>query len=236
MRFRDRRDAGRQLARALEGLQPARPLVFAIPRGGVVVGAEVAAHLGAPLLPLVVRKVGAPHNPELAIGAVGPGRVRLHGRLCAELGLSPRDVERAVARARAELAERLARYGAPDRLPDLRGRTAILVDDGLATGATAEVALALLAEAGPERLILAVPVAAPDTLARVARRADACVCLHAPEPFLAVGAHYERFGQVGDHEVLELLRRHGPAAGRDAPPPGGGGPTAADNGARGRAD
>lgn len=221
MRFADRAEAGRQLAEALRGeVDPAAAVIFAIPRGGVVVGAEVARALGAPLLPLVVRKVGAPFNPELAIGAVAPGALLLHRALCRELGLSEEAVREAVARAREELAARLERLGAPDRLPDLEGRDAVLVDDGIATGATAELALRVLATRGPRRRVLAVPVAPREVLARLQRHADRCVCLHTPEPFLAVSAHYRRFGQVDDQEVRALLESLAPG-GEDhkGPPP-----------------
>jgi len=205
MRFRDRTEAGERLAQALAALPLPRPVVLAIPRGGVVVGAAVARRLKAPLYPLVVRKVGAPFNPELAIGAVGPGGVYLNRRMCAELGLTPEQVSAAVARAQEELEERLARLGLGKALPEVRGCSAVLVDDGMATGATIEVAVRLLRPLEPEQLVLAVPVASAEAVRRLGPQVDRCVCLLVPEPFFAVGAHYERFGQVSDAEVRECL-------------------------------
>lgn len=217
MRFRDRTEAGERLADALARLSLQRPVVFGVPRGGVVVAAAVARRLGAPLVPIVVRKVGSPFNPELAVGAVGPGLTYINRALCAELGVSERQLAAALEQARLELAERMRRLGASPQLPELRGRSAVLVDDGVATGATAELAVRLLRQRHPDEVVLAVPVAAAEALRRLEPQVDRCVCLHVPEPFFAVGAHYERFGQVSDAEVAELLRAVAAAAGTAAP-------------------
>lgn len=206
MRFHDRRDAGRRLGERLKDEALADPIVLALPRGGVPVGHEVARALGAPLEVFVARKVGAPHLPEYGIGAVaeGGGGV-MDGWAVRAFGLSRRDFDRLAEAERAELERRVGRYRHGRPLPSLRGRTVVLVDDGLATGVTAEAALLALREAQPRRLVLAVPVCAPDTVARLRGVADDVVCLHAPEGFAAVGQWYERFGQTTDEEVEDLL-------------------------------
>ena len=212
--FADRCEAGRLLAAALQHLTDASPVVLALPRGGVPVASEVAAALEAPLDVVLVRKIGAPGQPELGIGAVvdgRPPRTVWNQAVLREFHVS--DVYRELAERR-ELAEierrrRLYRGGRPAAA--VRGRTAIVVDDGVATGSTVRAALAALREAGPRRLVLAVPVAPADTLAELAGEADEIVCLASPEPFLAVGQHYRDFTQTSDAEVIALLRRAGRA-------------------------
>jgi len=218
--FRDRRDAGRRLARRLAPFAGERPVVLGLPRGGVPVAAEVARALGAPLDVLVARKVGAPGNPEYGIGAIAEDGVRvLNEPALHMLQLTPEELERATARAERELRERLVRYRTGRGAVQVKGRTTIVVDDGLATGGTARAALRALRGRDPARLILAVPVGAPETIAALAGECDEVVCLLAPEPMRAIGYWYEDFGQTTDAEVLALLGA-APAAARglDDPP------------------
>jgi predicted phosphoribosyltransferase len=202
MRFADRREAGQRLAIALEHLRERRPHVLAAPRGGVVVGGEVARALDAPLDAVVARKLRAPGNPELAIGAVAEGSgVYLDERS----GVSPEYIEREVAAQRLEIARRVQVYRQGRPLPDLRGRTVIVVDDGIATGATVIAALRAIREHAPAHMVVAVPVAPPESIARLAREADEVVCLAAPGAFYAVGQFYDSFAQVNDDEVNTVL-------------------------------
>jgi predicted phosphoribosyltransferase len=208
MRLLDRTDGGRRLAEQLRLLQLRDPMVLALPRGGVPVAFEVAAALGAPLDVFVARKVGAPGQKEFGIGAIaeGDGVAANHDALRA-LGLSVRAFDALVADERRELERRVHRYRGNRSLPDLKGRDVVLVDDGLATGVTAEAALGALRLLQPRRLLLAVPVCAPETAARLAAVADDVVYVIAPARFYAVGEWYERFGQTTDDEVLALLER-----------------------------
>ena len=208
IRYRDRAHAGRRLAEALRSVDLDDPLVLALPRGGVVVAAPVAAALGAELDVLVVRKIGAPRQPELGVGAIAEGgQPLLDDRLLARLGIGPADLAPVVTAERAELQRRVDRYRGGDALPDVAGRTVVLVDDGLATGSTAHAALQELRRRGAGRVVLAVPVAAPDTLRRLEGEADLVVCLEAPRQFGSVGQAYEDFRQTSDADVLQLLGR-----------------------------
>lgn len=204
--FEDRAEAGHRLARALERFRGRKDTVVAgMVRGGVVVAAEVARDLGLPLEAVVVRKIGAPFNPELALGAVAAGGAFLDPAMIAMTGTTGEELERVRARAEAELAARQARFS-PEWRPDLfAGRTVLLVDDGLATGASAIAALRAVRAAGAARTVLAVPVAAADSLQAVASEADEVTCLATPEPFQAVGAWYRDFGEVHDADVVSLL-------------------------------
>lgn len=208
-RFRDRRDAGQQLAAALAryATAEAEPVVLALPRGGVVVGAEVARALAAPLDVLVARKIGAPGQPEYAIGAIAPDGVRVIDELVvAAHGIPRAYLEDSIAEEAAEMERRIALYreGAPSA--PIEGRTVIVVDDGLATGLTASAALASVRRFGPRHLVFAAPVGARPSVERLAGRADAVVVLFTPEPFRAVGEWYDRFEQTTDEEVLDCLR------------------------------
>lgn len=213
MRFRDRTDAGRQLAERLADLGLADPVVLALPRGGVPVGFEVATTIGAPLEVFVARKVGAPGHPELGIGALaeGDGQV-VDGEALRMLGVAPDRFDALVAEERLELDRRVRHYRGGRPLPRLEGRDVIVVDDGLATGVTAEAALRALLPHRPRRLVLAVPACAPDTAARLGALGEV-VCLLQPPDFRAVGLWYERFGQTSDEEVLDLLARASTPAG-----------------------
>lgn len=210
MRFHDRSDAGRRLAEELEhrlGLDALRAsVILALPRGGVPVAFEVARHTGAPLDVFVVRKLGAPQCPEYGIGAVSEGGTVVSDPVATRaLGVGQRAFGRLVADERKELHRRIRRYRGGRALPDVRGRDVVLVDDGLATGVTAEAALRDLRSLGPRSLILAAPVCARDTVARLAPLADAIVCVSSPRDFEAVGRWYQRFDQITDEEVEDLL-------------------------------
>ena len=219
--FLDRRDAGRRLAAKIAGYSN-RPdvLVLALPRGGVPVAHEVARVLNAPLDVFVVRKLGVPGYEELAMGAVATGGVRvLNNEIVEALGIPAPMIDAVAARERQELArrERLYRGGRPQ--PDVRGRTVILVDDGLATGATMHAAIEALRQQGPARIVVAVPTASPDTCEEMKRRADEVICAITPEPFHAVGRWYQEFSQTTDEEVRELLASQSKSDGEAAQSP-----------------
>lgn len=207
MLFRDRQDAGRQLAERLAFLNGKPDLiVFGIPRGGVVVAAEVARALRAPLDVFVAHKIGAPSNPELAIGAVtGNGEVFLDEELIKWLGLPQHEIDRAIDYERRESARRLELFRKGLPAPEVKGKIAIVVDDGIATGNTILAALRALRKQEPRNLILAIPVGPPETVARLARECDQVIALATPEPFWAVGRFYAQFGQTDDAQVVELL-------------------------------
>jgi erythromycin esterase-like protein/predicted phosphoribosyltransferase len=207
MRFRDRVEAGRQLARAVSSYGNRHDvLVLALPRGGVPVGYEVARELRAPFDVFLVRKLGVPGHPELAMGAIASGGVRvLSEDLIHALGIPRSAVEQVAVRERLELERRDRLYRGDRSLPELRERTVILVDDGLATGATMEAAIEAVRVRHPARVVVAAPVCAPDTAERLKRIADEVVCAQMPDPFQAVGLWYERFDQTTDDEVIQLL-------------------------------
>jgi putative phosphoribosyl transferase len=208
--FRNRADAGRQLARQLIGYASQDPVVLALPRGGVPVGFEVAQALQAPLDLLLVRKIGAPGHSEFGVGAVVDGahpQVVLNERIVAQLDVSPDYIEEETRRQLQEIERRRRHYLAGRRPVEVAGRTAIVVDDGIATGGTVRAALKGLARARPARLVLAVPVAPADTVERLRAEADDVVCLLTPEPFYAVGEHYDDFTQTSDRDVIALLSR-----------------------------
>ncbi len=214
MLFGDRRDAGRRLAKELVKASLSRPVVLGVPRGGVVVAYEVAKGLRAPLDVVISRKIGAPDNPELAIGAVAQdGSVVTDSAIVNMLGVSESYLREEAARQLAEIERRLARYRLGQPAVDLTGVTAVVVDDGIATGATVLAALRGLRSAKPSRLVLAIPVAPPEAIGRLSKEADDVVCLATPEPFYAVGQFYRHFQQTSDEEVVELLERTRPRKG-----------------------
>ncbi|MGC1888432.1 MAG: phosphoribosyltransferase family protein, partial [Stellaceae bacterium] len=218
-RFRNRNEAGRLLAKRLAA-DANRPdvLVLALPRGGVPVGYEVARALGAPLDVFVVRKLGVPGHEELAMGAVATGGVRvLNDQIVQGLRIPEYVIDAVAARERQELGrrERLYRGGRPP--PEVHGRTVILVDDGLATGATMRAAIMALRKLQPARIVVAIPTASPETCEELKAEVDEVVCAIKPEPFLAVGHWYEDFSQTTDEEVRDLLaRRQHPEANQTA--------------------
>ena len=205
--FRDRRQAGQLLGERLLSLRDERPVVLALPRGGVPVAAEVARILGAPLDVIVVRKLGVPFQPELGFGAIGEGDVTILDRdLVQRARLADRDIQRVIAAERRELERRVARYRGGHPPVRVLGRTAVIVDDGIATGGTARVAVQVARAMGARKVVVAVPVAPPETVARLRSEADQVVCLSVPPHFVAVGQWYEHFEQTSDREVGALLR------------------------------
>jgi putative phosphoribosyl transferase len=210
-RFADRADAGRRLAARLSALSAERPLVIGLPRGGVPVAEQVAAALRAPLEILAVRKLGAPHNPEYGIGAIAEGGTRVFDQeALALLEVNGGELVRIVEREAAELRRRVAAYRGGRKSLSLRGRTVIVVDDGVATGVTDTAALREVRRHQPSRLILAIPVCPPDSLVRLRDEADEVLCLVAPSQMHGVGQWYADFGQVTDAEVVAALARvHG---------------------------
>ncbi|HKG33694.1 MAG TPA: phosphoribosyltransferase [Gemmatimonadales bacterium] len=209
VRFRDRVEAGRRLAAALERYA-GRPklLVLALPRGGVPVGYQVARALNAPLDIMLVRKLGVPGHEELAMGAIAPGGIRiLSDEVIAAFAVTQRDIAAIAAQQQDELDRQEETYRDGRPLPIIRDRTVVLVDDGLATGSTMRAAALAIRAQEPAHLVVAVPVAPAETCAALKREADEVICLISPEPFFAVGNWYEDFAQVDDDEVHQLLER-----------------------------
>jgi len=207
MLFHDRYDAGRQLAARLTHYGGREDVVvLALPRGGVPVGYEVAEALGAPLDVFLVRKLGTPGHDELAMGAIASGGDRvLNEEVVRRLRASDQTIARVEIEERRELERQEREYRRGRPLLDVRGKTVILVDDGLATGSTMRAAVAALRRLGPARIVVAVPVGAPETCAEFASEADEAICAREPDPFYAVGIWYEDFSQTSDEEVRELL-------------------------------
>lgn len=205
--FKDRTDAGQQLAKALMSYKDANPIIIALPRGGVPVAYEIAKTLAADLDVLIVRKVGAPWNPEFGVGAVAENILIFDPDSLRIAGLTPDQLTSVVDRERNELQRRSLLYRGHKPFPDLKDRTVILVDDGIATGITTKAAIQAIREKSPARLILAVPVGPAETMQELKSQVDELICLHTPANFMAVGAFYDWFPQVSDNEVIDLLRR-----------------------------
>ena len=205
--FQNRVEAGRKLAENLSAYKGREVLVLAIPRGGVVVGYEVAKALGASLDIITPRKIGAPHNPELAIGAVTQdGSVILNPEIVQYLEVPDQYIEQEKRRQIKEIERRMRKYRGDVVYPALEGRIVILVDDGIATGATVRAAIASVRRQNPSMLILAVPVGARDTIEKLTSEVDIMVCLSTPTPFYAIGQFYRNFEQTTDEEVITLLQ------------------------------
>lgn len=211
MIFEDRVDAGEKLAKALVDYLGADAVILAVPRGGVIVGEVVARQLGVPLDVVVPRKIGAPGNPELGLGAIAPGVRVIDPRMVEMLGVSESYLERQIAAEEEEIERRLGAYRGGRPQADVDGKVAVVVDDGVATGGTAFAALRWAKAQGASTVVLAVPVAPGASIGRLEQEADRVVVLFAPEPFFAVGEWYRRFDQTTDEEVVAALTR---AAGR----------------------
>ena len=207
--FLNRIEAGRALAKRLGVLDPNNNVIFALPRGGVPLAAEIAAPNGVPLDLLLVRKIGAPGHEELAIGAVVDGEapeIVVNKQIADQFGLSEDEVRELSSKGLEEIERRRKTY-LNNRPPlPVKGKTAIVVDDGIATGATVKAALKSLAKRNPARIVLAVPVAPAEVIASLKDYADEIICLETPFPFYAVGAHYRDFPQVDDAAVLDALK------------------------------
>jgi putative phosphoribosyl transferase len=207
-RFKNREDAGQQLAERLAHYRDEEPIVLALPRGGVPVGYEISHALQAPLDVFIARKLGAPGRPELAIGAIAQGGVRVLNTYTAQaLGITEEYLEQVAARETAEIERRLRLLRGDRPEPEVRERTVVLVDDGLATGATALAAIRALRRRAPRCLVLAVPVCAEQTAEDIRPEVDDLVCLKTPSNLLAISLWYRNFEQVPDEEVVELLER-----------------------------
>ncbi len=207
--FENRREAGRALAQTLLDYAGQDPVIYALPRGGAPVAAEIAQRLAAPLDLILVRKLGAPRQPELAIGAVvddGAPTFILHDDIIRQLGVSENYVMVAKSEALSEIERRRQIYFKDRPSVSPKNKTVIIVDDGLATGASMEAAIKAVRQAGPKHIIVAVPVAPIDTLARLETLSDEIVCLATPEPFLSVGSYYQSFPQLSDDDVIGCLK------------------------------
>src|SRR5215471_17467519 len=220
----DRTDAGRYLARSLERLRGSDVVVLGLPRGGVPVAFEVAMALGAPLDVIVVRKLGVPYQPELAMGAIGEGGIKVsNDEVIRRGGITPQEITAVEERERPDLDQQAKQFREGRPHSDLAGRTAVIVDDGLATGSTARAACQVARQMGAACVVLAVPVGAPESLDSLANDCDEVICLYAPPMFMAVGTLYEDFRHVQDAEVTDLLAR----AAKATTVPAGGASTAA---------
>jgi len=220
MPFEDRTQAGRQLAQALAPYQDQQPVVLALPRGGVPVAAQVAEALNAPLDLILVRKIGVPMQPELAMGAVVDGAKPLIVRnedVIELAGISEQEFKKVCDEELAEIERRRARYLGGRKRAEVEGKTAIVIDDGVATGATTRAALRATRMRKPKKLVLAVPVAPTDSLEAMRKEADEVVCLEDHEMFGAIGYYYADFRQTSDQEVIDTLARFAPAPRPEAP-------------------
>ena len=206
--FADRVDAGKRLASALKDFAGKNGIVLAIPRGGVVVGYEIAKVLGLPLDVIIPRKIGAPANPELAIGAMTEdGTTILDDRLVTYMGVTQEYIKEESERQKHEIERRLKLYRQDTPYPSLKGLDVIIVDDGIATGSTMKAALASVKNRGASTVIVAVPVGPPSTIKELKKQADKVICLYTPEYFSAIGQFYRDFTQTTDDEAIRLLKQ-----------------------------
>lgn len=208
MVFQNRVEAGKKLAPKVEGYKASKNLVvLAIPRGGVVVGKELSENLCSPLDVIVTKKIGAPGNPELAIGAVGTiGKPVINEELAARVGADEEYIKKQIAKIKKEIKRREKKFRGNRPQLDLKDKVVVLTDDGVATGATMEAAVEVVRQLEPKKIVVAVPVIARDSLARIEAKADEVIYLDAPELFFAVGQFYKEFEQVEDKEVEEILK------------------------------
>jgi predicted phosphoribosyltransferase len=207
--YADRRQAGRTLSKSLAGYEPYHPVVLGIPRGGVIVADTIARELKTDLDIVLTRKLGAPGNPELAIGAVSEsGRIHLQHDIAEKTGADEDYIEREIAKQLVELRARRQRYRLALPKVPLEGRVVILVDDGVATGATMQASLWAARDEAPKEVVVAVPVGAQDAIERLEQDADDVVCPYVPPYFYAIGQFYADFGQVDDQEVIEILQAY----------------------------
>lgn len=207
--YADRREAAQRLSESLAGYQVHLPVVLGIPRGGVVVADVVSRALNADLDVVLTRKLGAPGNPELAIGAVAEnGTVLLQNHIADKVGADESYIQQETTRQLAEIRARRERYRSALPKIVLKGRSVILVDDGIATGATMQASIWAAREEGPSRIVVAVPVGSQDAIERLQQEADEVVCPYIPEYFYAIGQFFVDFGQVDDEEVMEILQAH----------------------------
>lgn len=208
MIFRDRIDAGQRLATLLQPIKVKDPIILGLPRGGVPVASQVAQSLHRPLDVLIVRKLGVPWQPELAFGAVGEeGQIYFNQSIVNEIGISQQERDEIVAREGEEVRKRELRFRGDRSSLDIAGKCVIIVDDGIATGATAEVACRIARSRGASEVIMAAPVAARATIEKLSAVADECIVLYTPDEFDAVGQWYEDFHPVTDDEVADIMRR-----------------------------
>jgi putative phosphoribosyl transferase len=206
--FTDRTEAGKQLAAALKGAAGRNAIVLAVPRGGVVVGYQIAHELNIPLDVIITKKIGAPGNPELAVGAVAEdGTILLDKNVVQMANASQSYIKAEAERQKSEIKRRLRTYRGSAPNPEIAGREIILVDDGVATGSTLKAALQSLHKRGAKTVIVAAPVGPSDTIREFQQEADRVVCLSTPDPFYAIGQFYENFNQTTDGEVIELLKQ-----------------------------
>ncbi|KKR81350.1 MAG: Phosphoribosyltransferase [Candidatus Daviesbacteria bacterium GW2011_GWA1_41_61] len=208
MFFENRQEAGKKLAGELFKYRSENPYVLAMPRGGVPIGFEVAEVLHAPLSVIVVRKIGLSGNREFGIGAIAEGGVKVLDQTTIEvLAIDEEEIKDTLQLEEEELKRRVKTYRGKKPLPDLTGRTAVLVDDGMATGITAKAAIESVKKLNPQKIVLAIPVCALDTVEGFKKMADEVICLAAPAEFMAVGLWYKNFAQISDEEVVDLLKK-----------------------------
>lgn len=205
--FQNRTQAGRLLSEKLKHLKDEDVIVLSIPRGGVVVGAEIAKSLGCPLDIIVTKKIGAPGNPELAIGAVGPGGIKVIDEgLARRTGGGEEYLNREIEKLRNEVIKKGERLRGKRQPLEIKGKTVILTDDGIATGATVEAAIQVVQAQKPKKIVVAIPVAPPEVVKKLKSQVDELICLQTPALFWAVGQFYQEFEQTSDEEVVEMLR------------------------------